>query len=107
MQHGRVLAPGTWKRIFRVAIHRRGRSGSASGDSWRNMARPENSCCRRCKTNRACRVKELGASRWIDVGGEAISKQYVSQQGMEIVLLVCYSLGDDRTESSERRRLSR
>jgi hypothetical protein len=32
--------------------------------------------------------EDLGASRWIDVYGEAILKQYVPQQGMEIVLLV-------------------
>jgi hypothetical protein len=34
-------------------------------------------------------IEDLGASRWIDVCGEAISKQYVSEQGMEIVRIVC------------------
>ncbi|ETT53895.1 hypothetical protein BSK66_12475 [Paenibacillus odorifer] len=33
-------------------------------------------------------IEGLGVSRWIDVYGEAISKQYVPQQGMEIVRFV-------------------
>ncbi|MBW7473982.1 hypothetical protein K0T92_04450 [Paenibacillus oenotherae] len=44
--------------------------------------------------------EDLGASRWIDVCGEAILKQYVQQQGMEIVLLVTEAFAIMATQNS-------